>query len=129
MLTGGVAGSSGAPPVNSDPLCRGIANQMPCVNDGYMCPSLACGLADSGRRQCVCLVNWMCTSCDFTSSVFRDRPANIPPCGAGVADEFPCNVENTVCDPVAGGEVCACYLSPTDGLIWDCDNPPSTWGL
>lgn len=122
---GGVGGASGI--VNTDPNCRGIRNQMPCAIEGTMCPSLPCGLADSGRRQCACATVWTCTSCDFSESVFRDRPANIAPCPLEVADEVACTEVNTVCGPVAAGEYCACYLSPTDGPIWDCDSPPSTW--
>jgi hypothetical protein len=120
---GGVGGTGG---VNSDLECRGIRSNMPCALEGKQCSNLACGLADSGRRTCACATNWQCVLCDFTNSPFRDRPAVIPQCPASAADEVACTQQNSVCGPV-GAEYCACYLNPTDGLIWDCDSPPITW--
>lgn len=122
-VTAGVGGTGG---VNVNPECKGIANNAPCTTDGLMCPNLVCGLADSGRRTCNCATNWSCTTCDYTNSPFRDRPAMIPMCPAGIGDEVTCTQLNTVCGPVAS-EYCACYENPLDGLIWDCDSPPSSW--
>ena len=122
-VTAGVGGTGG---VNTNPECKGISNNQPCVTEGLQCANLICGLADSGRRTCNCATNWSCTACDYTSSPFRDRPAIIPACPAGIGDEVTCTQENSVCGPV-GSEYCACYQNPADGLIWDCDNPPSTW--
>ena len=119
-------GTGGTTPPNADPECKGIRSNMACSLEGKACPSLVCGLGDSGRRQCNCATTWTCTACDYSNSPFRDRCAEIPLCPVDAADEVPCAVLNTVCGPVAG-EYCACYQSPYDGLIWDCDNPPSTW--
>jgi hypothetical protein len=55
-------------------------------------------------------------------------PANIPMCPAGVGDEVTCTEELSVCGP-NNGEYCACFRDATDGLIWDCDDPPTTWGI
>jgi len=121
--TGGSGGGGG---VNTDPECKGIKSNMSCPIEGKMCPNLVCGLADSGTRECNCATNWTCTSCDYTNSWVRDRPADIPACPAEATDEAPCLENMTVCGPV-GSEYCACYTDATDGLIWDCDSPPSSW--
>jgi hypothetical protein len=135
---GGIPGSGGTMPIagvggiggaNSDPECKGIRNGMACAFEGKHCAGLICGLADSGRRTCDCATTWACTTCDYTNSPFRDRPAMIPPCPADAADEAFCTQEKFVCGPVAPAEYCACYSDPTDGLIWDCDNAPSSWGI
>jgi len=124
---GGIpAGTAGALPRNSDPECKGIKSNQACVLEGKACPNLVCGLGDSGRRECNCATNWTCSACDYSSSPFRARPAFIPVCTPDVADEVPCTTENQLCGPV-GPEYCACFSSCTDGLIWDCDNAPSTW--
>jgi hypothetical protein len=126
-----IAGSGGARPINTAVECRGISRGQPCPVEGTMCPNLACGLADSGRRHCACAGTiWECSSCDFTGSPWVSRPCDIEPCPPGIADEVACTSEGTLCGPDATtGEFCACWLSPSDGLSWDCDNPPSTWGL
>jgi hypothetical protein len=122
----GGGGFAGQAPPNTDPECKGIRTNQPCALDGKMCPNLPCGLADSGRRQCSCATNWQCTSCDNSNSWISTPPCDILPCPPEVADEVSCTSEHTVCGPV-GSEYCACYRSPTDGLIWDCDSPPSSW--
>jgi hypothetical protein len=76
----------------------------------------------------VCATNWSCMPCDYTNSPFRDRPAEILACPTDVGDEVACTAAGTVCGPV-GSEYCACYQDAQDGLIWDCDSPPSTWGM
>ena len=121
--TGGTGGTGDAP--NPDPECKGISGGAACPIDMKMCPGMACGIADSGRRDCNCATNWTCTSCDYTNSPFKDKPADIPAC-TDAADEVPCTTQNQVCGPV-GTEYCACYLDATDGLIWDCDKPPTSW--
>jgi hypothetical protein len=126
--TGGAGGGGAGDMPNPDPECKGISRDMPCTLEGKMCPNLACGIADSGRRECNCATNWTCTSCDYTNSPFRDMPADIPMCPAGVGDEVTCTNVNTVCGPM-GAEYCACYQDATDGLIWDCDDPPTTWPI
>lgn len=129
--TGGTAptgGAGGAGGVNSDPECKGIRSNMPCMPEGKDCQSLVCGLADSGTRSCLCATNWSCMPCDFTNSMFRDRPAEIPACPPEAADEVACTQLGLVCGP-NGSEYCACYQDATDGLIWDCDSPPSSWGM
>jgi hypothetical protein len=125
-----VAGSGGMRPINTDVECRGISRGQVCPVEGKMCPNLPCGLADGGRRQCACAGSiWECSSCDFTGSPWVSPPCDILPCPSGIADEVPCMDENTVCSQPSTGEVCACWLSPSDGLSWDCDDPPPTWGL
>jgi hypothetical protein len=126
-----IGGSGGARPINTAAECRGISRGMPCPTEGTMCPNLPCGLADGGRRQCACAnLIWECTSCDFTGSPWVSPPCDLLPCPAGIADEVACTSEGTVCGPdPSTGEYCACWLSPSDGLSWDCDNPPPTWGL
>ena len=121
--TGGTAGSAGGP--NADPECKGIKSNMACPIPDKMCPNLVCGLADSGTRECNCATNWTCSACNYDNSPFKDKPADIPLC-SDAADEVACTTENSVCGPV-GSEYCACYRHPVEGLIWDCDSPPSTW--
>jgi hypothetical protein len=123
-----VAGSGGTGTPNADPECRGIKSNMACIIEGKQCPNLACGLADSGRRECNCATTWACSACDFTNSPFRDAPCDLPACPAEAADVVPCTQLNAVCTAV-GSEVCACYQDPLDGLIWDCDRPPSSWEI
>jgi len=121
--TGGTGGSGTEP--NPDPECKGIKSNGACTLAGKACPNLVCGIADSGRRECNCSTTWTCSACDYTNSPFKDRPADIPMC-SDAADEVPCTTENSVCGPV-GSEYCACYRHPVEGLIWDCDSPPSSW--
>lgn len=128
MPIAGVGGTGGTGGMNTDPYCKGIRNNSPCMPEGKLCEGLLCGLADSGVRACTCATNWTCTTCDYTNSPFRDPPAMIPPCPSGVGDEVSCTETNTVCGPV-GSEYCACYADPNDGLIWDCDSPPTSWTL
>jgi hypothetical protein len=125
----GGGGFAGQAPPNTDPQCKGIRTNQPCALDGTMCPNLACGLADSGRRQCNCATNWACTSCDNSNSWTSSPPCDILACPAEVADEVPCAEEQTICGPLTNGEYCACWNSPSDGLSWDCDAAPPTWGL
>jgi hypothetical protein len=124
---GGTAGSGGTGGSAGGASCVGIKSNSPCTQDDLMCPNLPCGLADSGRRTCTCMVNWSCTPCNFASGRFATQPGGITICGAGVADEVACGDTNAVCGPQSG-EFCACYTDPADGMIWDCDVPPSTWG-
>lgn len=125
VASGGTAGSAGIG--NQDPECKGIKSNMACPIEGKQCPDLVCGLADSGRRSCTCATNWVCTSCDYTNSPFKDRPLDIQQCPPDAADEAPCLNQNVVCGPV-GSEYCACYFDARDGaLAWDCDSPPPTW--
>jgi len=121
-LAGGTGGSAGGA------SCVGIKSGSPCAPDGAQCPNMICGLADTGRRTCNCMTTWSCTSCNFGSGRFATQPPGIAICGAGTADEVACSDASLVCGPQAGSEYCACYLDPADGLIWDCDAPPSTWG-
>jgi hypothetical protein len=123
-----IAGSGSAGPPNTHPECLGIKSNAACLPEGKSCPNLVCGLADTGRRSCNCATVWTCSACDYTNSPFRDAPCDLPACSPEVADVVPCAELHTVCSAV-GGEVCACYLDPVDGLIWDCDRPPSSWGV
>jgi hypothetical protein len=118
-------GTGGAPP--SAVACKGIKTGMACMPEGQACPDLACGLADSGTRACSCEATWMCSSCDFTNSPFKDKPADITTC-TNQADKLDCTgMEGAVCEGAAGGEVCACYLDDEGAPIWDCDKAPTTW--
>ncbi len=120
---GGTAGSAaGAGGVNSDPLCKGIKSNMACTSEGLSCPVLACGLADSGRRDCACATNWTCTSCDFTGSPYATAPASPATCTTE-KDKDPCTTEGAVCIGAPNSEVCACYMDGST-LIWDCDKQP-----
>jgi hypothetical protein len=94
-----------------------------------VCP-LICGIADSGRRTCTCMANdWTCTDCDFSNGASAEPPSVIEECPPDVVDELPCTNELSVCGPTDIGEYCACWQSPSDGLSWDCDDPPPHWGL
>jgi hypothetical protein len=124
--TAGVSsGSGGSGGRNTDPLCKSIKSNMACANEGIMCPDLACGLADTGRRTCNCATNWSCTSCDFTNSPFATMPAMTTTCSAE-ADGVACTTSGAVCTGAANSEVCACYPDDEGSLVWDCDKPP--WG-
>jgi hypothetical protein len=122
--TGGTGGTGDTP--NADPECKSIKSNGACTLPDKACPNLVCGIADSGRRECNCSTTWTCTPCDYTNSPFKDKPPNIVACATGTADEVSCTTLNEVCGPV-GTEYCACYQHPLEGLIWDCDSPPSTW--
>lgn len=126
--TGGacvVTGTPVPPPV-APAECRGIRTNMACPTEGVSCMGLACGLADTGRRDCSCTGGlWSCTSCDLSMSPFLTRPECTPVCGIQ-ADAQPCSEQGAVCDNAAGGEACACWPDDESVLIWDCDRPP--WG-
>jgi hypothetical protein len=112
-----------------DPACKGIKTGMACTPEGTNCPTLTCGLADSGSRSCNCATTWSCTSCDFTNSPFKDKPADITTCTGTEADKIPCTTLHAVCEGAAGGEVCACYTDDEGAMIWDCDKAPTTWAV
>lgn len=128
--TGGSGGSgtaTGGSGGGVPPECKGISRDTPCAMEGLNCPNLPCGLADSGTRECNCATNWMCTSCNFTGAWTETKPADVMPCPDGIADEVTCTTDHLICGPQASGEYCACWMSPSDGQSWDCDDPPSTW--
>jgi hypothetical protein len=127
--TGGAATAGAGGGGVAGPECKSIKTNMACTAEGVSCPNLACGLADSGTRNCNCATTWMCTACDFTNSPFKTKPADAPNCTAGVeADKVACTgKEGQVCLNAAGGEVCACWPDDEGALIWDCDKPPSSW--
>jgi hypothetical protein len=104
-----------------------IKTGMACPVEGTSCPTLACGLADSGSRACNCATTWMCSSCDYANSPFKDKPADLPTCTIE-ADKLMCTEadKGKVCAST-GGEVCACWTDDEGSLIWDCDKPPTTW--
>jgi hypothetical protein len=126
--TGGTAtgGTSGTPAG-----CTGISRGEACPTEGHMCPGLKCGLADSGTRSCNCVgLIWECESCNFAGAWTETKPATVEPCPAGIADEIACTADqdHLICGPDATTmEYCACWMSPSDGQSWDCDDPPSTW--
>jgi hypothetical protein len=126
---GSSAGGSGG--VNTDAACMGIKSNMPCTPEGQMCPNLACGLGDTGRRDCNCATNWTCTSCNFANSPIATKPANADTACAGVTEMAACAMPNDPASVCAmGGEFCICALNPrapADPPEWDCDDPPSTW--
>jgi hypothetical protein len=68
----------------------------------------------------------MCASCDFTNSMFKDKPANIGTCTTE-ADKLECTTEGAACEGAPGGEVCVCFRDDENMLIWDCDKAPPTW--
>lgn len=162
--TGGAMGGSGGAGMgggaNTDPTvmlpanqCSGIGNDDPCFAIGT-CADRPCGIADYGRRNCVCGpvggVNvWDCESCAFDTT---NLPAVLVPPGTGAADagdagdagsdalracettlieEGPCT-DGDRCKRGTGAnaELCVCLLREDDGmgpLIWDCDDPPNFW--
>lgn len=124
--TGGTgAGGTGAG--GNPAACKGIKTGMACMPEGTDCPALTCGLADSGTRACKCMATWMCGSCDFSASPFKDKPADIATCTGVEADKVTCTEKGKVCQGAAGGEVCACWTDDEGALIWDCDKAPTTW--
>jgi hypothetical protein len=124
----GTAGTgSGGTGATNPAACKGIKTGMACMPEGTDCPTLTCGLADSGTRACKCMSTWMCGSCDFSASPFKDKPADIAKCTGVEADKVTCTEKGKVCDGAAGGEVCACWTDDEGALIWDCDKPPTTW--
>ncbi|HVY29986.1 MAG TPA: hypothetical protein VHB79_25690 [Polyangiaceae bacterium] len=126
--TGGTASTTGGTGAGGNsPACKGIKTGMACMPEGTDCPALTCGLADTGTRACKCMSTWMCGSCDFSASPFKDKPADITKCTGVEADKVTCTEKGKVCDGAAGGEVCACWTDDEGALIWDCDKPPTTW--
>jgi hypothetical protein len=124
MSSGGTGSGTGGA---VSAACKGIKTGMACMPEGTDCPGLACGLADSGARACKCMGTWMCASCDYSASPFKDKPADIMKCTGVEADKVTCTEKGKVCDGAAGGEVCACWTDDEGALIWDCDKPPTTW--
>ncbi len=111
-----------------DPACKGIKTGVACTAEGVDCQNLACGLADSGVRSCKCQSTWMCASCDYSASPFKDKPATVPACAGIEADKVTCTEadKGKVCTS-ASGEICACWTDDEGSLIWDCDKAPTTW--
>jgi hypothetical protein len=134
---GGTGPAAGAGGVNTDAECTGIKSNMACPIQGKACPNLVCGLGDTGRRECNCATNWTCTSCNFTGSVIATKPATADtPCAAGVVSEAACAMGNdpaSVCASTeTAGEYCICAINPrntAEAPQWDCDEPPSSWGM
>ena len=121
---GTATGGTGSTPVGT--ACKSIKTGMACMPEGQDCPDLKCGLADSGVRSCLCQTTWMCASCDFSASPFKDKPADITTC-TNQADKLDCTgMEGATCEGAAGGEVCACWPDDEGSLIWDCDKAPTT---
>lgn len=134
---GGTAGTSsagtsgtgtGAGGYNTDPGCMGIKSDMPCSMQDLSCPNLRCGLADLGRRACVCSTNWSCQSCTFPDDAPQEvvgMPASeLPACDASVVKGDPCTTEGDRCQPAdEPGDVCACWTIG-GSLEWDCDSKP-----
>lgn len=140
---GGMAMSDPATPL-LDAQCQGIRNNMTCPLIGT-CSARSCGIADIGRRDCVCNTTWACTSCAFDETSLPS--VLIPPgaggdadagdagdagggdavrtCEAGVIDEALCT-QNDRC--FSANELCVCFLQNDDGAyIWDCDAIPAFW--
>jgi hypothetical protein len=128
---GGSAGTAAGGSAGTPAGCTGISRGEACPTEGHMCPGLKCGLADSGTRSCSCVgLLWECESCNFAGQWTEMKPPTVEPCPAGIADEIACTAEqdHLICGPDAtSGEYCACWMSPSDGQSWDCDDPPSTW--
>jgi hypothetical protein len=129
--TGGSSGTATGGSAGTPAGCTGISRGEACPTEGHMCPGLKCGLADSGTRSCNCVgLIWECESCNFTGAWTETKPPDVMACPAGIADEIPCTAaqDHLICGPDATtGEYCACWMSPSDGQSWDCDDPPSTW--
>jgi len=118
--TGGTTGSG-------NPMCLGIRRGMPCLEEGYSCEGLRCGLADEGNRTCACAGGvWECTSCDFTGSLIEFPPAYVSVC-TSQSDQLYCDTQWELCSGAPGGEVCICYVDDEGALVWDCDSPPASW--
>jgi hypothetical protein len=118
--------------VNPDPECMGIALNGACSLQGKSCPSLMCGLGNTGRRVCNCATTWQCAACDFSNSWIYNRPANIPACSGVTAGEV-CAIgvdsAASLCQETAT-RFCMCATdprSPTAPPEWDCDAAPSSW--
>jgi hypothetical protein len=131
--TGGTAGAgTGA---NNDPECKGISNNMACTIQAKSCPNLACGLGDTGRRDCNCATNWTCGSCSFAGSVVATKPANAETPCVGVTEGMACAVSpglaESVCkSTVVTTEYCMCATDPRNAAAtpeWDCDKAPTGW--
>jgi hypothetical protein len=126
--SGGTSGTgTGAGGYNTDAACMGIKSNMPCTPEGQDCPNLRCGLADLGRRACVCATNWTCESCTFPADAPQEvvgAPATaLPACDATVVKGDPCTTQGDRCQPAEAGDVCACWTIGGT-LEWDCDSKP-----
>jgi hypothetical protein len=78
-------------------------------------------------RSCKCQTTWMCSSCDFTNSQFKDKPAGITTCSGVEQDKVECPMEGAACEGAPGGEVCVCFIDDEQNMIWDCDKAPLSW--
>lgn len=125
--SGGTGAGTGGTGGTNPAACKGIKTGMACMPEGTDCPALTCGLADTGTRACKCMSTWMCASCDYSMSPFKDKPADISKCTGVEADKVACTEKGKVCEGAPGSEVCACWTDDEGALIWDCDKPPTTW--
>jgi hypothetical protein len=126
--SGGTSGTgTDAGGYNTDAACMGIKSNMPCTPEGQDCPNLRCGLADLGRRACVCATNWTCESCAFPADAPQEvvgAPATaLPACDATVVKGEACTTQGDRCQPAEAGDVCACWTIGGT-LEWDCDSKP-----
>ena len=119
----GGAGLPGCDEVPVPPLeCRGIRSAMICPTPGLSCNELPCGVADLGRRTCVCSNGtWACSSCSFPTAL--RWPADAPIC-SGQADGLLCTAAGQVCKEAPGLEICVCWPDDECTLHWDCDAAP-----
>lgn len=118
-----------------DSMCSGIRGDAACPLIGT-CAGRACGIADTGTRDCVCgtEMTWSCQSCTFPMGA--DQPSilvppaagtDLDPCGADVVEDTPCANMGDRCG-AADGDMCACWLTDDEGVtIWDCDSRPNFW--
>jgi hypothetical protein len=135
--TGGTGGGSAT--ANNDPECTGIRTNMPCTLMGKACPNMACGLGDTGRRDCNCATNWTCTSCSFVGSVIQTKPANAETPCSGVTNGEACAVSPGMAESVCNNSAatpddpyCMCATDPRNPANppeWNCDSAPSSWGM
>jgi len=129
----GPAGGSGG--ANTDAECKSITSKAACPIEGKVCPNLACGLGDTGRRTCNCATTWTCESCNFAGSAIATKPANAETACVGVTEGMMCatspGLPESVCkSTVVTTEYCMCATDPRNPTAmpeWDCDKPPSTW--
>jgi len=129
----GPAGGSGG--ANTDAECKSITSKAACVPEAKMCPNLACGLGDTGRRSCNCATTWTCESCNFSASTIATKPAGAETNCVGVTEGMVCatspGLPESVCKSiVVTTEYCMCATNPRDPTAmpeWDCDKPPTSW--
>ena len=121
--SGGSSGGTGGSGGGTTPCGTGIrTGTTPCTAS---CTGNVCGLADLGRRDCLCVESlYQCNPCAFPGNEPILQPPATPPsdCGDDEARRgSACSAgeQAVMCQPNDQNRICVCW-----NLEWDCDRKP-----